>query len=162
MRAFNVFQSFQKDLMNKFSEKNYYLLLKGTSKYILKFLMLLLVLSMLFASIDLAHEFYIKIISSPFGYFKVHDLYSFFSLILIVAVGYELLKSINYIIGKSQIPVRAILKISMIAIANKVITLDIHEASMELMIGIGVLIIALGIAYFMHHYNSSNSVDLND
>jgi hypothetical protein len=46
---------------------------------------------------------------------------------LIIAVGYELLKSMVYVIDYTQIPVRAILKIAKIAVANKLITLDVHE-----------------------------------
>jgi len=117
---------------------------------------------MLLASVDLAVEFYKAIITPPIGLIDAHKLYSFFSLILIIAVGYELLKSMFFIVDNSQIPVRAILKISMIAIANKVITLDLKEVSMQTMIGIAVIITSLGISYFMLQFKSATGSDLDD
>ncbi len=136
--------------------------LKHIAGYILKFLMCVLVLGMLLASIDLAYEFYIAITQPPVGLINTHKLYSFFSLILIIAVGYELLKSMFFIVGNSKIPVRSIIKISMIAIANKVITLDLKEVSMQTMIGIGVIITSLGLAFFLLHFKAEEGNDLED
>lgn len=136
--------------------------LKTVSAYILRFLMFILVAGMLLGSIQLLYTFIQSIMSPPVGLIEVHELYSFFSLILIIAVGYELLKSMVYVIDNSQIPVRAILKIAMIAVANKVITLDVHEVPMGTMIGISVLVTSLGLGYFLHHFKSKDLNDLND
>ena len=59
--------------------------LKIIAGYILKFLMCILVLGMILASIDLAYEFYMAIISPPVGLINTQKLYKFFSLILIIA-----------------------------------------------------------------------------
>jgi len=136
--------------------------LKIIAGYILKFLMCILVLGMLLASIDLGYEFYMAIISPPVGLINTQKLYKFFSLILIIAVGYELLKSMFYIVGNNKIPVGAIIKISIIAIANKVITLDLKEVSMETMIGIAVIITSLGLAFFLLQFKAEAQNDLED
>jgi uncharacterized membrane protein (DUF373 family) len=52
------------------------------------------------------------------------------------------------ILHNDKIPVKAILQIAMIALANKVITLNLKTITLDIMLGIGVIIASLGIAFF--------------
>ena len=111
---------------------------------------------MLLGTFDLIIEV-IKAASSPkpyYGLINVEDLYVVFSTILIIVVGYELFKSMNLLLHHDKIPVKSILQIAMIALANKVITLNVKTIQLETMLGIGVIIAALGIAFFA--FNKSN------
>lgn len=124
--------------------------IRSITKYIIITLMVLLVLGMILATVDLAVEFVKRVLSPDpiVGLINVSDLYSLFSVLLIIMVGYELFKSMLLILHHDRIPVRSILKIATIAIANKIITLNIKETSFDHMVGMGILIIATGAAFF--------------
>lgn len=127
--------------------------MKGLTKFILIALMAMLVLGMTLGTIHLMTVFFEKMIS-PDPYYlliNVEDLYLLFSVLLIIAVGYELFKSLLLIYHHDSIPVKSILKIAAIAMANKIITLNIKEASFEHMLGLATLIISVGVAFFFYN-----------
>jgi len=118
--------------------------------------MLFLVIAMFLGSLDLAVNFYQLIISPDPHYLliKVEELYYGFSTILIIVVGYELFKSMILILNHDKIPVKSILKIACIALANKIITLNIKTVDLNVMMGVSMLIAAVGIAFFF--FNKDN------
>lgn len=124
--------------------------LKPVANFIILVLMTLLVVSMLLGTTHLVVLFY-EIVASPdpyLGLVNVEDLYSIFSVLLILVVGYELFKSIILILKHEDIPVKSILKIAAIALANKVITLNLKSIDANVLFGLSSLLIALGIAFF--------------
>jgi len=130
--------------------------LKNIAKIIFITLMITLVLTMLLGTVDLIIQVIMTAIS-PNPYYmliNVEDLYAIFSTILIIIVGYEMFKSMTLILHHDKIPVKSILQIAMIALANKVITLNLKTIHLDIMLGIGVIIAALGIAFFA--FNKSN------
>lgn len=134
-------------------EKHFFHGLKWVSKIIILSLMLILVASMLLGTVDLFIVFF-KNVTSPdpySGVINVEDLYKIFSVLLIIVVGYELFKSMLLILSSDKIPVKSILKIATIALANKIITLNIKEVEVEEMLGLAALIIAIGAAFFFYN-----------
>ena len=140
-------------------EKTFLNLMKQSSRLIILALILILILSMFLGSIDLFILFIKQIISPdphPF-LINVKDLYLIFSQLLIIIVGYELFKSMYLILNNEKIPVKSIIKVAIIALGNKVITLDLKLAKFEELIGVAALIAALGLAYFF--FNKDNQID---
>ena len=134
--------------------------IKGIANIIIIVLMIILLISMILGTLDLIVEFG-KAVMSPDPYYfmiNVEDLYSVFSVILIIVVGYETLKSMNLLLHHNKIPVKSILQIAMIALANKVITLNIKNVTLDIMIGIAIIITSIGIAYFFFS-KSSETID---
>jgi uncharacterized membrane protein (DUF373 family) len=76
---------------------------------------------------------------------------------LIIAVGYELIKSLILIITSETIPSAPIIQIAIIAVANKIITLDIKHTEPIMVVGLGVLIAALGLTHFLLNYRKKTS-----
>lgn len=121
------------------------------AKWTLYLLMGVVILSMLLGSIHLCLVF-IQNIQEPDPYpftLDVNKLFDIFSFILIIVVGYELFKSITFIIKSDKIPFKAILEIALIAVANKVITLDLYKVGANMLISLGVLLAGIGVAYFL-------------
>lgn len=123
---------------------------KPIANFIVLILMALLVISMILGTTHLIVLFYDIVVSpDPYlGLVNVEDLYTIFSVLLILLVGYELFKSIILIVKHEDIPVKSILKIAAIALANKVITLNIKSIDANALFGLSSLLIALGIAFF--------------
>ena len=141
-------------------EKHFLHGLKWVSRIIIMSLMFILVASMLLGTIDLFIVFYNNVTSpDPYsGVINVEDLYKIFSVLLIIVVGYELFKSMLLILGSDKIPVKSILKIASIALANKIITLNIKAVEVEEMLGLAALIIAIGASFFFYN----KEVETND
>jgi len=128
-------------------------LLKGITKLIIISLMFVLVFAMLLGTFDLFVLFYKQIVSpDPFPFLiKIEDLYATFTAILIIVVGYELFKSMILILNHDKIPVKPILKIASIALANKIIALNIKDIEVNEMFGLSALIVSVGIAFFFYN-----------
>jgi uncharacterized membrane protein (DUF373 family) len=132
--------------------------IKSIANVIIVTLMIILLISMILGTLDLIVQF-AKAVLSPDPYrfmINVEDLYSVFSVILIIIVGYETLKSMNLLLHHNKIPVKSILQIAMIALANKVITLNIKNVTLDVMIGIAILITSIGVAFFFFSKSSES------
>lgn len=120
---------------------------KIISKVILFMLMFILIISLLLGTINLIINLIGSIVQEkPYYLVDIKDLYPVFNLILIIIVGIELLKSMTYILDHTRIPYRTILQIAIMAVANKIITLDIKSEGMNTMIGLGVLVLTIAVA----------------
>lgn len=152
------FQLFKGSIFYMKLQENLLRFLKGCNNIIILFLLVLLVTSMLLGVGHLLMLFY-KAISSAdpyYGLINIEDLHIVFSVLLIMLVGHELFKSIILLLNHENIPVKSILKIAAIAIANKVITLDIKHIDLTLLFGLGVLLLTIGIAFFFFNKESDN------
>ena len=79
---------------------------------------------------------------------EIKELLEIFGLFLLVLIGIELLDSIKTYITENVIHVEVVLIVAMIAIARKVIILDIDKYSSMTFIGIACLILSLSVAYY--------------
>ena len=83
---------------------------------------------------------------------NIPTLFEVFNLISIIAVRYELIKALLLIISSNTIPTIQIIKISIIAISTKIITLDIQLTNSNIIMSLALMIAALGLAYFLLKY----------
>lgn len=117
---------------------------------VLKVMVVMMTLALILGGINLCYTLALAAFNPPApGVISVTELYSVFKLVLIIVVGYELVKSILLIIDSNSIPTRTILSIALIAIANKVITLDISHIESEILYGLAGLVICFGAATFL-------------
>lgn len=140
----------------KYEDKFSYYILESL-KFTLKALVVIMTLSIILGMINLIYVLFNKITSPPLVYMlDLGDLYGIFKLSLIILIGYELIKSLLIIINSHLIPSKTILNIAIIAVANKIITLDITNTDFTKIFALAALAIALGVSnYFLKN-------DLND
>lgn len=125
------------------------------NKLIVKLLIVVLTVCLILACVNLLIIVYDRITRPPFLVMEVETLFEVMSLVLIIAIGYELVKSLLIIITSEGIPSLPILQIAIIAISNKIITLDIKHTDAMVLFGLAALIIGLGLAYFFHRTKKS-------
>jgi len=65
-----------------------------------------------------------------------------------VAVGFELVKALHTLIASKAIPSVPLIQIAIIALANKMITVDFKDTGYEKVIGMAAVMLSLGAAYF--------------
>ena len=114
---------------------------------VIRALVVMMALVVLFASLDLAWIIIQDLIVPPYLLFDVNRLLEIFGMFLLVLIGIELLESIRTYLDHKLIRVEVVMTVALIAIARKVIILDVKELDGLKLIGIGVIIIALAGGY---------------
>ncbi len=124
----------------------------GINKNVIRFLIGLMTLTLILSTLHLMTVEYRKIKEHPFLLVDVSALFEVFNLILIIAIGFELIRSLLLIVSSDTVPTVPIIQIAIIAVANKIITLDIKQTDVNTLIGLALLIAALGITHFLLKY----------
>jgi uncharacterized membrane protein (DUF373 family) len=101
------------------------------------------------ATIELGYYLVKNIIQSDFLIIDLDDLMDLFGVFLLVLIGIELLDTIKVYLKQNQVHVEVVVLVAIIALARKIVVLKIEELDGGTIIGIGVLIIALAIAYYL-------------
>lgn len=110
----------------------------------------LLAFVLLLATVELIYVIIKDIVSPPVFLLELDELLEIFGVFMLVIIGIELLESITKTYLKEGVDhVKVVLAVAMIAIARKVIILDVKEVSSLTMLGIAAIILALSVGYFM-------------
>lgn len=124
----------------------------GINKNIIRVLIAIMTLMLILGTLHVIYLEFKKITAPPYLLIDVSSLFEVFNLILVIAVGYELIKALILIISSNTIPTVQIIEISIIAISTKIITLDVKQTNSNVIISLASLIAALGLAYFLLKY----------
>ncbi len=102
------------------------------------------------ATIDLGWLIVKDIMEPPFLILSVDQLLDIFGLFMLVLIGIELLETImKTYMTQGQAHYEVVLSVAIIAIARKVIILDLKEMDSGGLIGIASIIVALTLGYFL-------------
>ncbi len=77
----------------------------------------------------------------------INELFRVFGFIFIVLIGFELLESIEMYFKKNVIHAEVVLLIAVIAVARKVVLLDLEKHDPITIIGLSLIILSLGACY---------------
>jgi uncharacterized membrane protein (DUF373 family) len=125
-------------------------LLKKYEKIMIQALMVMMAIVLGLATLDLAYLIIKESIHSPYLLLSVEQLLDIFGLFMLVLIGIELLETImKTFITQDQPHYEVVLSVAIIAIARKVIILDLKEVDSLSLLGIASIIIALTVGYFL-------------
>ena len=88
------------------------------------------------------------IIEPPRYWLGIDQLFEIFGFFLLLLIGVELLETIKAYLSENVVHSEIVLEVALIAIARKVITLNVKEYEPMTLIGIAALIAAISVAYF--------------
>jgi len=111
-------------------------------------LIVMMTIVLLMTTVDLGWMLVQDILSSPIMLLDVEELLDIFGFFLLVLIGVELLETIKAYFDDHVVHVEVVLEVAMIAIASKVITLEVKDLPSMTLIGIGAIIVALAVAFF--------------
>ena len=123
--------------------------LRMFEKYILLFLLLLMMLAIVATAIELAAVLFTQLLKPPYLALNVAEAIEVFGFFLMVLVGLELLESIKVYLEKHRVHAEVVFLVAIIAVSRKVIILDYSKTAPETLWGISSIILALGIGYFL-------------
>ena len=125
-------------------------ILKKYEKFMIQSLMVMMAIVLGLATLDLGWLIIKDIIQPPYLLLDVNQLLEIFGLFMLVVIGIELLETImKTYITQGQPHYEVVLSVAIIAIARKVIILDLKEVDSLSLIGIASIIIALTVGYFL-------------
>jgi uncharacterized membrane protein (DUF373 family) len=125
-------------------------LLKRYEKFMVSALMVMMAVVLGLATLDLGWMIVKDVITAPYLLLDIVELLDIFGLFMLVLIGIELLETImkTYLMeGKPHFEV--VLSVAIIAIARKVIILDVKEVESLSLFGIAAIVIALTAGYFL-------------
>ncbi len=123
--------------------------LRKIKRFFVSVLIILMTVVIFLSIVELAYVIVRDIISPPVLLLDIKELLEVFGLIMLVVIGIELIETVmkTYLVEGVD-HVRVVLSVALIAIARKVIILDLHEVSSLSLMGVGVIILALAFGYF--------------
>ncbi|MBD2519220.1 phosphate-starvation-inducible PsiE family protein [Nostoc sp. FACHB-973] len=135
-------------------DQNFMHMIENIEVLVSKVLSILMVIVILVAIADLGVFLFKELFTVPYGKFNT-TLYKIFGLFLNILIALEILENITGYLRKHVIQVELVIVTSLIAVARKIIILDLEKVPGIDIIGLGVAILALSISYLI--IRSSNS-----
>jgi uncharacterized membrane protein (DUF373 family) len=125
-------------------------ILRRYEKIVIQSLMVMMAIVLGLATIDLGWLIVKDIIDPPFLMLSIAQLLDIFGLFMLVLIGIELLETImKTYLTQGQPHYEVVLSVAIIAIARKVIILDLKDMDSRGLIGIASIIVALTLGYFL-------------
>lgn len=121
---------------------------KIIERYIIKTLIGLMSLLLIIATLQLGYLVVVRILESEVFILDLDVLMDLFGVFLLVLIGIELLDTIKVYFKKHDIHVEVVMLVALIAIARKIILLDLEKYSGLEVIGIASLVVALSLGYY--------------
>lgn len=122
---------------------------KTFERGIIAALIVMMTIVLLLATLELGYILAKDILTPPVLILEIGELHEIFGLFLIVLIGIELLETIRTYFSKNVIHVHVVFTVAIIAIARKVIILDISKMTELALAGIASIILALAVGYYL-------------
>ncbi len=127
--------------MNKLARK--------VEKFIIYTLILMMAGILILATFELGYYLFRTIVNSDYLLIDLDELMDLFGVFMLVLIGIELLDTIKVYLRENVVHVEVVVLVAIIALARKVIALKLEDYSGTSIIGLGVLIVALGATYYL-------------
>ncbi len=122
---------------------------KLIEKGIVHILIVMMSIILILATIELGYYLVKNIIFSEYLIIDLDGLMDLFGIFLLVLIGIELLDTIKVYLIENQVHVEVVVLVAIIALARKIVILKVEQLAGETIIGMGILIVALAIAYYL-------------
>ena len=123
-------------------------ILKKFERIIVVTLIGLMMVVVALATLELAWIIINDIITPPIILLEIQELLEIFGFFLLVIIGVELLETLKAYLIEKVVHVEIVLEVALIAIARKVIILDLEKYDSLTLMGIASLILTVAIAFY--------------
>jgi uncharacterized membrane protein (DUF373 family) len=115
----------------------------------IRVLSILMVLLILWGVVDVIYVFYQTVMAPPVLLMTVEDIFKLFGAFLVVLIAVEIFVNIRMYLGTNVVPVQLVLATALMAVARKIIVLDLKEFSAVDMLALAAVTMALGVTYWL-------------
>ena len=99
--------------------------------------------------VDVGYSIYDSLKSPPLLQLSVGEIFQVFGAFMVVLIAIEIFINIRLYLGSNTLPIKMVVATALMAIARKVIVLDLEKTSSSEMLAIGVVTFALGVTYWL-------------
>jgi len=124
-------------------------ILKKFELVIIVVLVILMAIVVVISIVGLGRMIVADILAVRGVFLDISTLMDIFGFFLLILIGIELLETIKAYITDNEIRVEIVLLVGIMAIARKVIILDLNKVPSLSLIGVGVIIISLSAGYYL-------------
>ncbi|XKE47037.1 phosphate-starvation-inducible PsiE family protein [Halomonas organivorans] len=114
-----------------------------------KVLAVLMVFVILWGIFDVIYVLYQQLIQPPFLLLEVGDIFRLFGAFMVVLIAIEIFINIRLYLGTNVLPIQLVIATALMAIARKVIVLDIDTIAAEYVFAIAAVVLALGVTHWL-------------
>jgi len=119
-------------------------------------LIIMMALVLLISIVQLGYSVFIYLTDEPFHILDEKMMMGLLGSILIVLIGIELLDTIKIYLKDDVVHVEIVILVAIIALARKIIVMDLDKYSYGMLIGMGVMLVALSVGYYLIKYADRN------
>lgn len=123
--------------------------LKLFEKTIILALMAMMVVVVIVATVELGRLLITDLLDGSEMLIDINQLLDIFGFFLLILIGVELLETIKAYLAEHVVHVEIVTEVALIAVARKVIVLDVKEVKPEVLWGVAGLIIAIAVAFYL-------------
>lgn len=124
-------------------------LLKVFEQVIVGSLILMMIVVILLSTIELGRLLVIDIISPPSILLDINELLDVFGFFMLILIGVELLETIRAYLDRHEVHVEIVLEVALIAVARKVVIIDVKEYNAASLFAIAAIVLSLAGAYYL-------------
>ncbi len=124
-------------------------ILKHFEKLVILALIVLMMVVVLLSTVELGWLLAQDIVTAPLVLLEIDELLEVFGFFMLVLIGLELLETIKAYLIEHTIHAEIVLEVALIAIARKVIILDVKYLPATTLAAIAAILAALAVAYYM-------------
>jgi uncharacterized membrane protein (DUF373 family) len=115
----------------------------------IRILAILMVVVIVWGVLDVVYVLYTKLVSPPILLFEVSDIFVIFGAFMVVLIAVEIFINIRLYLGTNVLPIRLVVATALMAIARKVIILDLGTISAGEILATAAVVLALGITHWL-------------
>jgi len=115
----------------------------------IKILAVLMVFVIFLGVVDVIYELYRDLRTPPLLHLSVSEIFEVFGTFMVVLIAVEIFINIRLYLGSNVMPIRLVIATALMAIARKVIVLDLSDTAPIYVFAIGMVTLALGITYWL-------------
>jgi uncharacterized membrane protein (DUF373 family) len=112
-------------------------------------LLVMMVIAIVLSTLNLALFLIRDVLSPPYFMLDSNKLLEIFGFFLMILIGLELLETIRIFLSEDKVHVEIVFLVALIAIARKVIILDVKNLPSLTLIGIAAIILALSAGFYI-------------
>lgn len=133
--------------------------LHRTIRFAIKILAILMVLVIYWSVADVVYVLYTKLSTPPYFLLDVEDILQTFGAFMVVLIAVEIFINIRLYLGSNVMPVELVVATALMAVARKIIVLDLKLVSAEEVMGLALVTISLGVTYWLMKKKSHPTTD---
>ena len=123
--------------------------LHKTIKIAIRVLAILMVLLIISGVVDVVYVYYLNLMAPPAFLLEIDDIFHTFASFLVVLIAIEIFQNIVVYLRTDVIPIQLVLATALMAIARKIIVIDIKALSPMHIFALGFAVLSLGVVYYL-------------